>query len=99
MFIIGTYNETERVDMKEKSKDVKKTFLLSFPVELIDHIDKRAAARYATRTQYIKEAVVMRLNGESLTTHPPDYNAMRRANLHKFIRETIKYEEFEDDVR
>lgn len=82
-------------------KEEKKTFLLTFTTELVEKIDDQAKARYMTRTQYIREATVMRLNNEFIW-----FNAIKRDELidkfrrqkyAEYLQKTLRYEDLTDD--
>lgn len=67
-----------------------KIFNLSMPKELVDLIDNQAKLFYATRSEYIKQAVMSRLkadgalNGEQ-KAKPVTLEELKREQLKKFL--------------
>ena len=48
-----------------------KTINISLPADLLEKIDIAAAENYASRSEYIRTAVVMRLNDQRITNNEP----------------------------
>ena len=67
-----------------------KTFNLSLPSELVDLIDAQAKREYATRSEYIKRAIMAQLKADDAIDGLKDPRLVedaKRAQLKKFLKE------------
>ena len=87
--------------MKKSDKELTQRFLISFPRSLVERVDAFAKARYSTRTQFIREAVVMRLRSEHLVDSSvedlPIEEKARHARLNRFMEQKLDFRNFDED--
>ena len=78
----------------------KKAFMLTFPLELVERIDVQAKSLYSTRTQYIRDSVVMRLNRDfGQQALIPTLNELKYKQLGLYLQENIRNSDLKHDIR
>lgn len=88
-----------RCGMRSDGGD-KKAFMLTFPLELVERIDVQAKSLCSTRTQYIRDSVVMRLNRDfGQQALIPTLNELKYKQLGLYLQENIRNSDLKHDIR